>query len=275
MKRYFVSALLILTLISSVVAQENTTVWGPGENYTLAFLHSGTATLNETILYDFNNQPKTEFTVQNFTNTGYDYDFLGFGNFSENDHVDMIITTIPGFGSFEMPTGGFPVLLPREFNGKQEWPISFANALIAIRSLALTNLTDFSIFSFDINIDSETISLNFSTVLNTSLSDLEGQFMTQFFYTPRFDGGTFYNATFEVFTSYTISTGVLYFFNYELITDNFTNSEGIFEGSAQIIETLDFVAIVPPSTLINELPIGEIYIFMGILVIGYIKSRKR
>jgi hypothetical protein len=99
--------------------------------------------------------------------------------------------------------------------------------------------------------------------------------MTQFFNTPRFDGGTFNNASFAVFTSYTISTGALYSFNYELITDNFTNSEGIYEGPAQIIETLDFVAIVPPSSLINELPISEIYIFVGIMVFGFIKTRRK
>ena len=187
----------------------------------------------------------------------------------------MIITTIPGFGSFEMPSGGFPVLLPREFNGKQEWPVSFANALIAIQSLGLTDINEFSIFSSEIIIESEIISLSFSTIMNTSLADLEGQFMTQFFFTPQFDGGTFNNASFEVYSSYTISTGALYTFNYEIKTDNFTNSEGIYEGSAQIVETLDFVAIVPPSSLINELAISEIYIFIGIAILGFIKSRKR
>ncbi len=267
MKYY--TLILVLFIVSAVSAQNNVTVWGPGEGYTITFLHSGDVYYNSTVLYNFENLPVTEFNVKNFTNTGYDYRYIGYGNLSYVEHIEMIITNFPGVGTIEYPKGGFPVLLPIEFNGKSDWMESFANTMMAASNAFSGG--NMGMFTSNVTISDDYISFTTNSTTNITLAEQSDQITEyQFIDLSSFSGGNLENTTITTYISYTRNTGALKDFNYTVFSYNYTDSAGISQGVAKISEQLNFVAIIPPTSIVNNVTypfIPGITLFFAIIII--------
>ncbi|MHA2251612.1 MAG: hypothetical protein ACXAD7_14705 [Candidatus Kariarchaeaceae archaeon] len=267
--------LIVITFLvfgSVSTLAQNTTVWGPGNNYEIAYIHSGKIIYNGAELLEFNNLPVTEFKIKNITNTGYSYIYRGYGNVSYMGSVEMNVINYPGIGSIEFPTGGFPVVLPLSFNGKNDWLVSFAETIKVVSNI-LTDFNETQLLSATTEIKSETVEFRTETRLNgTTLSSTSDTYLPMI----GLDilNGTVEKGSISATISYAKSTGALFNIDTIIRSSNFTDPNRDAGATITITQSLEFVAIIPPAALIEDaIRIDNLWLLSFIFVIPIMKRK--
>ncbi len=274
MRKIGISLLLIgiIFLAQSRVVQGNT-VWGPGNNYQIAYIHSGKLEVDNQTLLDFDKLPVTEFTLKNITNTAYDYIYRGYNNQSFYGHVEMKIVSFPGYEPFEFPEG-FPVMLPLIFNDKDNWILSFAQKIEALSGLISDDMGE-NLISAEVEVTSNDVIFYTNNTLNaTSLSSIE-IIKIPIIGLDAIDG-SLEQVVQTTKISYRRSTGVLYRLDSTITSSNYTDiADNNINASIIISQSLEFVAIIPaaPALLEDTININNFWIFA--LLIPLLKRRTK
>jgi hypothetical protein len=230
------------------VLSQSLTVWGPGNNYRIAYLHSGSVVQDGDSLLAFNNLPVTEYRLKNISNSGYDYQYLGYRNESYVDSVEIIVISLPNLGSFEFPRGGFPIILPLQFNGKNDWVTLFANS-VQEKGEVIAESIDNEFFTSDVIISSNYVTFHTnSTLRNTSrMSDI---------YLPNIGrnlfNGTITRSNITAAIKYARSTGVLFSIETSLCSNSLDYNMSSYDSDVSVNQSLEFVAIIPPASLLRD-----------------------
>ena len=237
------SNLLFKTPQSSIafapVSGQQATLWGPGNNYEIDYLHSGSYIVNGQTKISFDKQPSTEYTINLLTNDGYQYTYLGYNGSNSVGQVTMQTLSF-GVFSIDFPTGDMPVALPLAYGQEDNWLSSFSQKLNELVKLNPDN----RLFNGSSSITSDRLIMQFTLHSNTSISLSSGFFNLPQLQIPQYEGknNTFVNSTVVANLSYQLNTGVLFHLNItitadELLVDNI--SQGLMLNSQQ----LEFVAI--------------------------------
>jgi hypothetical protein len=260
------STLLLLTTFTS---GQTATIWGPGENYEIDYLHSGMMKINNTEISSFNNQPSTEFNIQNITNDGYDYLYIGYGGVQETAEVTIQSFSFQGIGNFQFPVGGFAVALPLAYAEHDDWLEYFATQINNIGEL----LSGFgSVSSFgqtNATIETGNIIIEFQTNFNDSI-ETTSIFASLPTNEDPLEGATFSNGTIYSKLNYKRSTGVLFGLDLQIYARNYTDSEGVFGDSMFFAQQLDFVAIIPPSSILEDVALPIEFVLGSIIIVPLI-----
>lgn len=262
---------ILLSFSPLGLAQQSTTVWAPGINYSLTYaqdiqVNFANVTLNQANL-------PTAFNVTDMNNTGYKYVLQGN---SDEKSVNMEILNVPNLGTFELPTGDLPIFLPISFNGKEDWMDSFGAQLQVLGGL-LNNLNESAFYATNITITNNDIS--FSLVSNLpefALSNTSEEISSYFQFLPEFlieQNATFNDVTLSTNVSYSKTSGILETLSIELSAANATvNNQTYF--NQEVSQKLIFAAVLPPfgSSGFIDSPIALIGGLIAIPVL--VRSRK-
>ncbi|MCY3412297.1 MAG: hypothetical protein INQ03_11740 [Candidatus Heimdallarchaeota archaeon] len=264
MKKFFVLLLLLIMIFPSV-AQEDQTVWSPGNDYKIGFLHSAKLMRNGIILTEFLNLPVTEFTVNNFTNSGYDFYYWGYDNITYKDHVEFI-----QLGGLELPIGGFPILFPIMYKGVDKWPEYFASEVEENFSTIIEVQEDFA-FGREVSRSNNLVSFSEERTLNIEFKDSSFTDYFSFIDLSAVENDYLPEALISTNLLYTVSTGALFQLNYTISYDPVYYTElGI--NQFYLSEQLDFVAIFPYNSLLQRLDTR--YPFLSLIIIPLILRRQ-
>jgi hypothetical protein len=267
----FLTSILVIT---SLVSGQTATIWGPGENYEIDYLHSGLTRINGTEVTSFQNQPSTEFTVQNITNDGYDYLFIGYGGIQETQKVTIQSFSFQGIGNFQFPVGGFPVVLPLAYGEHDDWLEYFATQIDTIGGI----LSQFgSLASFgqtNATIEDNNIIIEFQTNFNQTI-DTTSIFASIPTANDPFEEASFSNGTIYSKIDYKRSTGVLNSLDLQISAENYTSAEGIYGDTLFFQQQLDFVAIIPPSSILEEVPFSLEIVVVSIIAVPLLQKIRK
>lgn len=245
MRKFALIMLLIGIILVSVIAGDETTVWGPGENYKIIFLQSGILKIDNDELKRFENLPVTEFRVANFTNSAFTFNYLGYDNITFNSRVEIIKTDRLNNKSLEYPSGGFPIALPIKYNKHDDWILYFS------QQENLTFLDDpYHFSSSRVLIDEDFITFNFQSVIDINFTHKNEIKAFTFMDISDLDSISASNMSFSTTLTYTINTGTLYLMNYTL--NSGSNND---EYKIRLSEQMDFVAIIPAIEFLNNVGI--------------------
>ena len=115
--------LIVFSIFSSSLNHVNAatvTVWGPGNDYRIAYIHSVDININDTIFVNENNLPVTEFKINSIYNSGYNYSYFGYGDIEFQGSV-QINNQLVGGEVYDYPAGDFPILIPLTFDDTEKW----------------------------------------------------------------------------------------------------------------------------------------------------------
>lgn len=263
MRKIALVLMLIGIMLIPVLAGDETTVWGPGENYKITFLHSGILKLDDQDLKSFENLPVTEFKVANFTNTAFTFNYLGYDNITYNSRVEIIKSDGLNNSALEYPSGGFPIVLPIKYNKHDDWLIFFSQQ----ENLSIIN--DPYYFSKSaVSIDEDFITFNFQSIINVNFTHKNEIKAFTFMDISDLYSFTASNMSFSTTLTYTINTGTLYLMNYTLNSENIIDEVNI-----HLSEQLDFVAIIPAIDFLNNVKFEITGIFIA-LATGIVINKK-
>ncbi|MHA2502849.1 MAG: hypothetical protein ACXAE3_08270 [Candidatus Kariarchaeaceae archaeon] len=239
---------IVLLLVTTVSAQ-NATIWGVGNNYEIDYLHSGGYTLDGADEIFFENEPSAEFVIQNVTNDAYDYTFIGFGGDAVSGTVTMT-TVSAGFGSVTFPSGGMPVMLPLSYREEDDWMNTFSEQLEALAAIP----QEVPLFNANASIDDGKLVLEFEIDTNTSVGFEDTLFQLPNIIPTQFQGknNTYVNTTLSGQLSFSTATGLLFGLQIELLSDQLLIDD-VAQGSVELFQQLDFVAVIPPITFTEQL----------------------
>ena len=263
MRKIVLFVFLTGIILIPVTAGDETTIWGPGENYKITFLHSGKLKTNDTTIKSFENLPVTEFEVSNFTKSKYTFNYLGYDNIAFNSIVEIIKYNDPDNLSIEYPSGGFPIVLPIKYNKHDDWIIYFS------RQKYQTGIEDpYHFFNSSTTITEDFIMFNYNTTLNINFGQKNDIQAFSFMDISSLNGITSYNLSLSTTLSYTINTGTLYLMNYTLSNYNSNDT-----GNMYLSEQMDFVAIIPAIGILKSLGVELTGVFLGFIAVVVIKRR--
>lgn len=280
--KYLVVFLLIFSLSSGVVAQ-TPTVWGPGENWEIDYLHSGLLSINNTVLTSFDNEPSTEFTLQNVTNDGYDYVYIGYGGILTTGSVSIQSFNVPGFTSIEVPVGQMPVVLPLSYGDNSNWMEKFSAQLnlLEFSRNQQTNISDemmMDMFNSSSTLTDDLLIIEFEILFNGTVSLANDGVIFQL---PQLDENletyNYTNSFASAYVSYKLSTGVLFDFNFEIEAEEVYDENNNSLGALRTFQQLEFVAIIPPTSIIDNfgLDLSLVPILFGMVTITIILRKRR
>ncbi len=246
-------------MINSSAGEEVISVWGPGEGYKIAYLHSAIVERSNSTMINFQNQPITEFRVGNFTNNDYTYNYRGHGNITYSKKVNMAIEPVDD-KIIEYPTGGFPVVLPIKFNDHDEWLKYFGEQNIDYYNVEL----DDPFFLFNTQVAIKDTVVEFKRDTYSRIIDFDkNNILSSIQFLNGLEGMKVYNSSISTRLTYSISTGALFQLNYTVNSFEFPNNTIPF----RISEQIDFVAIIPLIALLNQLDLVIQPIWLVVIVI--------
>ncbi|MCE7736886.1 MAG: hypothetical protein GPJ54_18525 [Candidatus Heimdallarchaeota archaeon] len=249
------------------------TVWGPANNYRIAYIHSIHININDSIIINKNNLPVTEFKINKIYNTGYNYTYNGYGDQTFQATVNIESQEVAG-QSYEYPYGGFPVMLPLTYQGRNKWINNFSASYPELLIVRDQNripvyfrdnpsiVDDFLIFNFksSLNLNVESLLLDQPTNLPMIRTDLLN--------------GTFHVGKYEVYISYSLKTGVLFKYDYLINAEHYFDANGTDLGEVMINQAIEFVVLIPPTNLTtNILQLSTSIIVSVILVLLILRKR--
>lgn len=252
---------------------DTNTVWGPANNYRIAYIHSVHININDSIIVNEMNLPVTEFKINNIYNNGYNYTYNGFGDQSFQGTVNIEQQEVNS-QAYEYPFGAFPVMLPLTYRGVDKWMnnfrISYPELLIVkdqnrIPVYFRDNpkiIDDHLVFNFksSLNLNVETLLLDLPTNLPMVRSSLLN--------------GTFHVGKYEIFMSFAMKTGVLFKYDYLVNTEHYYDSNGTDLGEGMINQSIEFVVLIPPSNITtNIFRLSSSIILSLILILLILRKR--
>ena len=238
-----------------MVSAQNATIWGVGDDYEIDYLHGGYYTLENEDFIMFENEPAAEFNIRNVTNDQYDYTFIGYDGVSSSGSIVMT-TFSAGIGSITFPNGGMPVMLPLSYKNEDEWMTSFAERLDALSEIP----QEVDIFNVNSSIADDRLLLEFQFELNSTVGFTDTIFDLPSIIPPEFNGknNTYVNTTLAGELRYSTVTGLLFGLTIDLESEDLL-VEGTSMGSVNLGQQLDFVAVIPPVTLPENLNLSPIF----------------
>ena len=246
---------------------QNATIWGPGENYEIDYLQSGEYQLNNVSQISFTNEPSAEFTLSNITNEGYDYVYIGYDQLSDMDSILMQQVSF-GFGSMVVPTGGMPVALPLSYGETDDWIEQFSTQLNELSQIG-EEQSD-GLFNANSTTDNEFMYIEFLVKANSSVEAPDAFFDLPQLQVDEFEGknNTYVNSTLKGSLSYKLSTGVLFDLNITLTADQLL-VDGEEQGQLFNSQSLEFVAIIPPASIIDEIRFDILFVVAVLILIPF------
>jgi len=252
---------------------DNQTVWGPANNYRIAYIHSINININDSIIINKNNLPVTEFKINKIFNTGYNYTYNGYGDQTFLGSVKIESQEV-GDQFYEYPNGGFPVMLPLTYQGRDKWMNNFKASypeLLIVRDQKRLPVylrdspdieDDFLIFNFK-----STLDLNVESFLldqPTNLPMIRSNLLN----------GTFHQGKYEIFMSYSMKTGVLFKYDYLINANHYFDSNGTDLGEVMINQSIEFVILIPPTNITtNIFQLSSSIILSVVLILLILRKR--
>lgn len=270
---FVVICFLILLQGIQIGKADTQTVWGPANNYRIAYIHSVHVNINDSIILNENNLPVTEFKINKIFNTGYNYTYNGFGDQTFQGTVKIENQKVND-ESYEYPNGGFPVMLPLTYQGRNQWINNFRDSypeLLIVRDQNRIPVyfrdnpkieDDFLVFNFksSLNLNVESLLLDQPTNLPMIRSNLLN--------------GTFHVGKYEIFLSYSMKTGVLFKYDYLINAEHYIDTNGTDLGEVMINQSIEFVVLIPPTNITDNIFQLSSSIILSIILVVLI-FRKR
>ncbi len=233
-------------MVSFASAQQSSTVWTIGLHYNLTYAEDmdiQVGTFNQSL----SNFP-ISFNITKLNNTGYDYMLIG--DLSRQVHsVQLQIIQVPNFGTFELPSGDLPIVLPISFNGKEDWMDAFGESLQTISNvIAFSNYS--SIFTANITLSPDTIKFSFKSFLESFSFDNKSfeNILTFMSFLPEqlFELGIeFINSSFNALFSFSKTSGILQDIQIEFSADAGLDASNNTVESPKLFQKLTFAVVVP------------------------------
>jgi len=264
---YFSLILIISTVPFS--SSQTATIWGLSENYAIDYSQSGNLRINGTNYVDFSNDLSARYTIINITNTGYDYNFIGYNDVTEIGNIEMQTVSIGSFASIIIPTGDMPFMLPLSFQEEDDWITSFAEKFSELSLIAEAQFDDQILFNTSIN--DIFLELNFFANINvTNASPDTFVELPSLTIPEQIDANnTYVNSTVSGFIKYQLDNGILHELNISLSADLLI-IDNIHYGSYNSVQSLNFMQLIPPNSIINEVNILHIFVIPTSIVISAI-----
>ncbi|OLS28478.1 MAG: hypothetical protein HeimC2_06970 [Candidatus Heimdallarchaeota archaeon LC_2] len=248
----FVSIIIISIFFNSINYSSGATitVWGPANDYRIAYIHSVDININDTILLKENNLPVTEFKINSIHNLGYNYTYFGYGDVEFEGSV-LLESQLVGGETYYYPAGSFPILVPLTFEGTEKWIDVFKASYPEL--LSVRNISDIPVYFRSMPImEEDLIIFDFSSKLNPEIENL---LLDQPTNLPNVQNkllnGSFHEGEFDIRLSYKKQTGVLFEYKYRIDANKYVDSNGINLGKVTMEQSIEFVILIPP-TFINR-----------------------
>lgn len=269
-KIYLAIIISFLLVSTETTLADDPTIWGPGKDYVITYIHSSKLELNGSTLEEEKNLPVTEVGMDHLENDLYRFTYIGYGNTSFTSEISFI--PVPELAEAYIPINGIPIILPLSYKGSDTWVSKFAHDLLSINlerkySQGMSKLiTD--------NFTTQGNILTFNSFFQVSPSELN----LQNYYLPPLRSSkineSITNSNVTGKLSYSLQTGVIFSLDIYIQNNDFITASLQNLGSFSSLQTIEFVAIIPPILFIDGL-LNLNTILVVSLIIAYFIARKR